>query len=36
LSGERGWTPEHFEEWFAEITCDQLLPPRRRGRGPRA
>jgi AcrR family transcriptional regulator len=35
LSGERGWTPEQFEEWFAEITCDQLLSPRRRGRGPR-
>lgn len=31
LNGERGWTPERFEEWFAQITCDQLLPPRRRG-----
>jgi AcrR family transcriptional regulator len=36
LSGERGWTPEQFEEWFAEITCDQLLPPRRPGREARA
>jgi AcrR family transcriptional regulator len=35
LSGERGWTPEQFQEWFAEITCDQLLPPRRPGPGPR-
>jgi AcrR family transcriptional regulator len=25
LAGERGWTPEQFESWFAEITCAQLL-----------
>jgi AcrR family transcriptional regulator len=25
LVGERGWTPEHFESWFAGITCHQLL-----------
>jgi len=35
LSGERSWTPEQFEEWFAGITRDQLLAPRRQGRGPR-
>lgn len=35
LSGERGWTPELFEEWFAQLTCDQLLPPRPRGQGRR-
>src|SRR5262245_30284146 len=25
LAGERGWSPEQFEDWFAEITCAQLL-----------
>jgi AcrR family transcriptional regulator len=25
LAGERGWSPEQFEAWFAEITCAQLL-----------
>ena len=25
LVGERGWTPEQFEDWFAETTCQQLL-----------
>lgn len=25
LVGRRGWTPEQFEEWFADATCSQLL-----------
>jgi hypothetical protein len=25
LHFERGWTPDRFEMWFADITCDQLL-----------
>jgi AcrR family transcriptional regulator len=25
LVGERGWTPEQFESWFADITCQQLI-----------
>jgi AcrR family transcriptional regulator len=25
LHFERGWTPDQFEMWFADITCDQLL-----------
>jgi AcrR family transcriptional regulator len=25
LVGRLGWTPEQFEEWFAETTCTQLL-----------
>ena len=25
LVGERGWTPEQWEEWFAEAACSQLL-----------
>lgn len=25
LVGERGWSPERFESWFADITCRQLL-----------
>jgi AcrR family transcriptional regulator len=25
LAGERGWSPEQFEQWFADITCAQLL-----------
>jgi hypothetical protein len=25
LVGERGWTPEEFERWFADAACDQLL-----------
>jgi AcrR family transcriptional regulator len=31
LVGERGWTPDAFEAWFADATCQQLLgtaPPR--------
>ena len=25
LVGERGWTPEQWEEWFADTVCQQLL-----------
>jgi AcrR family transcriptional regulator len=25
LVGQRGWTPDQFEEWFAATTCAQLL-----------
>jgi AcrR family transcriptional regulator len=25
LVGERGWTPEDFESWFAAVTSEQLL-----------
>jgi AcrR family transcriptional regulator len=25
LVGERGWTPERFERWFADTACSQLL-----------
>jgi len=25
LVGERGWTPEQFEAWFADVTCRELL-----------
>jgi AcrR family transcriptional regulator len=25
LVGERGWSPEQFETWFADATCAQLL-----------
>lgn len=28
LVGERGWTPERFEQWFGDTTCAQLLRPR--------
>lgn len=24
---ERGWTPERFEEWLADVACSQLLAP---------
>ena len=30
LVGERGWTPEEWEQWFADTTCAQLLRPRTR------
>jgi len=30
LVGERGWTPEEWESWFAETSCAQLLRPRPR------
>jgi hypothetical protein len=26
--GERGWTPDEFERWFAETMRAQLLAPR--------
>jgi AcrR family transcriptional regulator len=32
LVGERGWTPEQWEEWFADTTCAQLLRPAGRTR----
>lgn len=34
---DRGWTPEQFESWFADLTCAQLLGDRRpsRSRGAR-
>jgi AcrR family transcriptional regulator len=25
LVGQRGWTPEQFESWFADASCEQLL-----------
>jgi AcrR family transcriptional regulator len=25
LVGERGWTPQEWEDWFAEVVCSQLL-----------
>ena len=28
LHNERGWTPEQFETWFGDITCNQLLDER--------
>ncbi len=27
LVGERGWTAEQFEQWFADTICKQLLEP---------
>jgi AcrR family transcriptional regulator len=27
LAGKRGWSPEQFEEWFADTACAQLLRP---------
>jgi AcrR family transcriptional regulator len=27
LVGERGWTPERWERWFADTACAQLLRP---------
>jgi AcrR family transcriptional regulator len=33
LVGERGWTPEQYEEWFGDAVCSQLLGgDRSRGR----
>jgi AcrR family transcriptional regulator len=32
LVGERGWSPEAFESWFADAICQQLLRPQRRSR----
>jgi AcrR family transcriptional regulator len=28
LVGERGWTPQQWERWFADTACAQLLRPR--------
>ncbi|MGH3075544.1 MAG: TetR/AcrR family transcriptional regulator [Gaiellales bacterium] len=28
LAGERGWTPEQYEEWSAAAACRELLTPR--------
>jgi hypothetical protein len=25
LVGERGWTPEQYEQWFGDAACSQLL-----------
>jgi AcrR family transcriptional regulator len=25
LVGERGWTPDQYEQWFADLACAQLL-----------
>ncbi len=30
LVGERGWTPEQYEQWCADLASAQLLAPRRR------
>jgi AcrR family transcriptional regulator len=30
LVGERGWTPEQFEQWFGDAACSQLLKSRTR------
>jgi AcrR family transcriptional regulator len=27
LVGARGWTPEEYEQWFADAVCSQLLKP---------
>jgi hypothetical protein len=27
LVGERGWTPDQWERWFAATACEQLLGP---------
>lgn len=29
LVRERGWTPEQWEQWFADTACQQLLEPAR-------
>ena len=29
LVGRRGWTPEQYEQWFADSACAQLLDPER-------
>jgi hypothetical protein len=28
----RGWTPDEYEQWFADTSCSQLLGRRRRSR----
>jgi AcrR family transcriptional regulator len=32
LVGQRGWSAERYEQWFADTACEQLLAPRRRSR----
>ena len=32
LVGERGWTPEQYEQWFADTACAQLLKAQARRR----
>jgi AcrR family transcriptional regulator len=32
LVGERGWSPDAYETWCAEITCAELLAPAKRRR----
>jgi AcrR family transcriptional regulator len=34
LVGERGWTPDEWESWFADTACAQLLAPKPSRRGP--
>lgn len=29
LVGERGWTPDQYEQWLADSSCEQLLEPSR-------
>ncbi len=36
LVRERGWTPEDYEQWFADTACAQLLKPTKRSRPGRA
>jgi AcrR family transcriptional regulator len=31
LVGERGWTPEAYEQWFGDAACSQLLASASRG-----
>jgi len=36
LVGQRGWTPEQYEQWFGDTTCSQLLEPQPRRKPRRA
>jgi AcrR family transcriptional regulator len=36
LVGERGWTPEEWEQWFADTACEQLLSRPGRAAAPEA
>ena len=31
LVGQRGWTPDEWEQWFGDTICAQLLAPRHAG-----
>lgn len=33
LVGERGWTPDAYEKWTADLSCEQLLRPAEDRRG---